>query len=221
VREAAGRRACRDAAAALGLDGLLVIGGGGSAAAARALALGIPVAFVPATIDADVAGSESAVGVDSAVAYGARVVEELRVTGRSLPGRAFVVQTLGAPHGHLAAAVAAAAGVEDVLVPERPRDLEAVAARLRERAARGEAIVVMSEAVGDAVAVSAALAAHAGLRVHPTILGHAQRAARPSPFDVGAGRAAGAAGADALADRATAMVAVSRTGALERRPLSG
>jgi 6-phosphofructokinase 1 len=220
LREAAGRQACREAVAALALDGLMVIGGGGSAEGLRALALGVPVAFVPATIDADVGDSETAVGVDSAVAYAVRVIDELRVTGRSLPGRAFVVQTLGAPHGHLAAAVAAASGVEDVLVPERPPDLEEVAARLSERAARGEAIVVMSEAIGDAVAMAATLAARAGLRVHPTILGHAQRAATPSRFDVDAGRAAGAAAVDALATRADAMIALSPTGELLLHPLT-
>ena len=221
LREAAGRRACQTAAGALGLDGLLVTGGGGSAQGARAVALATPVAFVPSTIDADVAGSESAIGVDSAVAYAVRVIAELRVTGRSLPGRAFVVQTLGAPHGHLATAVAAAAGIDDVLVPERPHDLQAVAARLRARAADGEAIVVMSEALGDAVSTAATLAGHAGVRVHPTILGHAQRGATPSPLDLAAGRASGAAAVDALAERAPAMIALSRTGALRRLPLAG
>lgn len=221
LREAAGRRACRDAIDALALRGLLVVGGGGSAEGARSLTPGLPVAFVPATIDADVAGSGSAVGFDSAVAYGVRVVEALRVTGRSLPGRAFVVQTLGAPHGHLAAAVAAAAGVAELLVPEAPHDLAAVAARLRDRAATGEAIAVMSEAIGDAVAVAATLAEHGGLRVHPTILGHAQRAATPSAFDVAVGRAAGAAGVDALVERASAMIALSATGVARRVALGG
>ncbi len=54
-------------------------------------------------------------------------IDQLRVTARSLPGRAFLVQTLGAPHGFLADAVAAAAGIDHVLVPEREIDLDAVA----------------------------------------------------------------------------------------------
>lgn len=219
LREPVGRRACEVAVATLGLGGLVVVGGGGSAHGAGALTSALPVAFVPATIDADVAGSESAVGVDSATAHAVAAIEALRITGRSLPGRAFVLQTLGAPHGHLAAAAAAAAGIEDVLVPEVPYDLRAVAARLRARAGGGDAIVVMSEAIGDAVTVAAALAEHAGMRVHPTILGHAQRAAPPSPFDQAAGRAAGVAAVDVLAEGASAMVALSRTGGLSRAPL--
>ena len=45
------------------------------------------------------------------------------------------MQTLGAPHGFLAEAVAAAAGIDLVLVPERPVDLGAVAAALGDRPA--------------------------------------------------------------------------------------
>ena len=103
------------------------------------------------------------------------MIDRLRITGRSLRGRVFLVQTLGAPNGYLADAVAAAAGVDEVLVPERPYDLDAVAARLGARAAAGAAIAVMSEAVGDAVDIAAQIADRADLRVHPTILGHAQR----------------------------------------------
>src|SRR4051812_34885963 len=186
-----GRQACQDAITALGLDALLVIGGHGSAQGARVLTDAIPVAFVPATIDHDINGTEATIGMDSAIRYALDAIDRLRVTGRSLPGRAFVVQTLGAPNGYLADAVAEAAGIEEVLVPERPYDLDAIARRLRESAPLGTAIAVMSEAVGDAVSVAAALAESAGVRVHPTILGHAQRAATPSELDLALGRAAG------------------------------
>ena len=52
-----------------GADGLVVIGGQGSLRGARALArAGVRVAFVPATIDTDVEGTETTIGFDSAVA---------------------------------------------------------------------------------------------------------------------------------------------------------
>lgn len=219
LHEAAGRHACADAITALGLQGLVVVGGSGSARGAEVLSTWLPVVLVPATIDADVPGSPSAIGVDSAVAYGVRVVEELRITGRSLPGRAFVVQTLGAPHGHLAAGVASAAGVDEILVPEVPYDLDAVARRLGVRATSGDAVVVMSEAIGDAVDTAAALAERAGVRVHPTILGHAQRAAPPSRLDLAAGRAAGHAAVETLAEPTSALIALDRTGDIGRKPL--
>jgi 6-phosphofructokinase 1 len=230
LREPEGARACRDAARELGLDALVVIGGHGSALGARAIAAGespaaaaagdlLPVAFVPATIDRDITGTERTIGMDSAIAYGADAVDRLRVTGRSLKGRGFLVQTLGAPHGYLADAVAAAAGVDHVLVPERPFDLERIGRELAELAAVGEAIAVMSEAVGDAVRIAEALAAAAGIRVHPTILGHTQRAATPSALDRTLGLAAGRAAVEAVAGGASAAIRIAADGAVAPAPL--
>jgi 6-phosphofructokinase 1 len=221
LREDAGRRLCLDALEALGVGGLLVIGGDGSAAAARAMAATLPVAFVPATIDHDVAGTGATIGMDSAIGYALDVIDRLRITGRSLRGRAFLVQTLGAPNGYLAAAVAAAAGIEEVLVPERAYDLDAVAARLGARAAAGTAIAVMSEAVGDAVDIAAQIADRADLRVHPTILGHAQRAATPSALDRAFAEAAGAAAVEALATGRSSFVALAPGGRVAPTPMTG
>ena len=197
-----------------------MIGGHGSAAGARALTGARPVAFVPATIDHDIAGTGATIGMDSAIGYALDAIDRLRITGRSLPGRAFLVQTLGAPTGQLADAVAAAAGIDAVLVPERPYDLRALGGRLAAAAADGGAIAVMSEAVGDAVGIAAELARHAGIRVHPTILGHAQRAATPSPRDRSAGEAAGGGGRALAAGRSTFM-AVSAAGAVGRPAANG
>ena len=130
LREPDGRLACRDAIEALALVVLLVIGGDGSTKGARALADVLPVAVVPATIDRDLDATELTIGTDSAIGYAMDAIDRLRITGRSLPGRAFVLQTLGAPNGFLADAVAAAAGIDDVLVPERPFDLDGIGRRL-------------------------------------------------------------------------------------------
>jgi 6-phosphofructokinase 1 len=221
LREPEGRRACCDAVGELQLDGLVVIGGHGSALGARALAgaAAVPVAFIPATIDRDIAGTELTIGMDSAVAYGVDAVDRLRITGRSLKGRGFLLQTLGAPHGYLADAVAAAAAVDHVLVPERPFDLARIARELAELATVGAAIAVMSEAVGDAVRIAEALAEAAGIRVHPAILGHAQRAATPSALDRTLGLAAGRAAVEAVARGASAAVRLAADGAAAAAPL--
>jgi 6-phosphofructokinase 1 len=220
LAEPGGRQACRDALAALAVDALLVIGGDGSAKGACALADALPVAFVPATIDHDIAGTEASIGMDSAIGYALDVIDRLWVTGRALRGRAFLVQTLGAPSGYLADAVAAAAGIEEALVPERPFDLRSVAGRLRERAPDGTAIAVMSEAVGDAVSIAAALAEHAAVRVHATILGHAQRAATPSARDRSLADAAGRAAVEWLADGRSAFVGLDARGIAKPAPLT-
>lgn len=226
LREPAGTRACLDALEAAGIDALLVVGGDGSARGAAALATEARAAakrpafaVVPATIDRDLEATDLTIGMDSAVAFAVDTIERLRITGRSVPGRAFVVQTLGAPHGFLAEAVAAAAGIDDVIVPERTADLDALAARLRERAVSGSAIAVMSEAAGDAVRVSEALRGRAQIRVHPTILGHAQRAATPSALDLALGEAAGRAAVDALLRGESTFVGLEADGSVAPSPL--
>jgi 6-phosphofructokinase 1 len=222
LREPAGRRACLDALEAAGIESLLVIGGDGSARGASALKAersGLDLAVVPATIDRNIEASELTIGMDSAVAYALEAIERLRITGRSVPGRAFVIQTLGAPHGFLAEAVAAAAGIEDVIVPERPTDLDAIATRLGELATTGPAIAVMSEAAGDAVRVAEALRERVPLRVHPTILGHAQRAATPSALDRALGQAAGRAAVDRLLEGESAFVGLASDGTVAPVPL--
>jgi 6-phosphofructokinase 1 len=215
-----GRAACREAVEALELSGLVVIGGDGSAKGGRVLADTVPVAVVPATIDRDLDGTDLTIGVDSAIGYAMDAIDRLRVTGGSLPGRAFLLQTLGAPNGFLADAVAAAAGIDDVLVPERSYDLDALAARLRELSMTGAAIAVMSEAVGDAVRIAEALAERAGVRVHPTILGHSQRAATPSALDRALAQAAGRAAVSAVSRRESTFIGLASDGAVAPVPLA-
>ncbi len=219
LREPGGRLECREAIEALALSGLLVIGGDGSTKGARALADAVPVAVVPATIDRDLDGTDLTIGTDSAIGYAMDAIDRLRITGRSLPGRAFVLQTLGAPNGFLADAVATAAGIDDVLVPERPFDLDGIGRRLVELSVSGSAIVVMSEAVGDAVRIAEDLASRTGLRVHPAILGHAQRAATPSALDRTLGQAAGRAAVSALAHRESSFIGLTTDGAVAPVPL--
>jgi 6-phosphofructokinase 1 len=73
------------------IDALVVIGGEGSQRGAHALATaGFPVVGIPATIDNDLFGSDTALGVDSAVNVALEAVDRLKVTAAShsrVPGR--------------------------------------------------------------------------------------------------------------------------------------
>jgi len=194
-------------------DALVVIGGDGSLQGARALAqAGMQVAFIPATIDNDIPGTEITIGVDSAVNYAVGVIDQLRITGRSLLGRAFLVQTLGGHTEHLARAVAAAASINDELVLRDSRSLERAAALLRQQAQEGEAIAVMPERIGNAVDIAARLEKYAGVRVHPSILGHAQRAAHPTARDRAIGLEAGQAAARVLLEHRSGFIALRADG---------
>lgn len=206
------RRAC-EALRAAGVDALAVIGGDGSLQGARTLGhAGLRVAFIPATIDNDILGTETTIGIDSAVNYAVGVIDQLRITGRSLRGRAFIVQTLGGQTQQLALAVAAAAAVENLLLTGQPVELESVASNLRRQADQGDAIAVMPEGIGNAVDIAAGLERHAGVRVHPSILGHAQRAARPTSKDLAIALEAGRAAASLLLERRSGFIAVQADG---------
>jgi 6-phosphofructokinase 1 len=210
LKTPSGVQRCLDAIGKLALDGLIVVGGEGSVTGAAALAAaGATVVAVPATIDNDVPGTDLTIGHDSAVDYGVRAIDDLRMTATAMPGRSFVVQTLGGSSGNLARAVAAATGVVDLIVPETPPDLYAVAARLRELTPAGHVIVVMGEGAGNAVAMADDLGSRSGARVHFTILGHSQRGAMPTALDLTLGRAAGSAAVDALASGRSGLVTLS------------
>ena len=150
-------------------------------------------------------GTERSIGHDSAVAYALGVIAQLRITGRSVPERGFLVQTLGGGTRQLAEAVAAAAGIADVIVPGAPPELEPIARRFAAHVADGEALAVLAEGAADPLEIAARLGELSGLRVHPTILGHAQRAAPPTALDLRSGRLAGQAAVAALAEGALGL----------------
>jgi len=205
-----GVQQCLDAMGELALGGLVVVGGEGSIAGAAALAAaGAMVMGVPATIDNDVPGTGMTIGHDSAVNYGVRAIDDLRMTATAMPGRSFVVQTLGGYSGNLARAVAAATGIADVIVPETAPDLDALAARIRELTPGGHVIVVMCEGAGNAVAMADDLSNRSGVRMHSTILGHSQRGAVPTAIDRTLGRIAGSEAVDALAAGRSGLLTLS------------
>jgi 6-phosphofructokinase 1 len=210
LKSPSGVQRCLDAIGRLALDGLIVVGGEGSVSGAAALAgAGATAVAVPATIDNDVPGTDMTLGHDSAVNYGVRAIDDLRMTATAMPGRAFVVETLGGSSGNLARAVAAATGVIDLIVPETVPELDAIAARIHGHSPEGHVIVLMCEGAGNAVAMADDLGRRSGVRVHVTILGHSQRGAVPTAIDRTLGRAAGTAAVDALAAGRSGMVALS------------
>jgi 6-phosphofructokinase 1 len=117
--------------------------------------------------------------------------------------------------------VAAATRVVDLIVPETPPDLDAVAARIRELTPAGHVIVVMCEGAGNAVAVANDLSSRSGMRVHFTILGHSQRGAVPTAIDRTLGRAAGSVAIDALAAGRSGLVTLSASTAPGLTAFSG
>lgn len=174
---------------AVGVSGLVVIGGNGTQTGANALSrLGFPVVGIASTIDNDLHGADITLGVDSALNVALEAIDRLKVTASS-HRRAFLVEVMGRDSGYLALAAAIAGGAEAVALPEVPTEPEAIAAELEAAYERGKAhaIVVIAEGAShDANALVRYFAEHKarlGFDLRATILGHVQRGATPGAFD--------------------------------------
>jgi 6-phosphofructokinase 1 len=165
------------------LDGLVIIGGNGSFRAAHALhqVSGMPVVGIPATIDNDLAGTDTTIGFDTAVNTALEAIDKIRDTATS-HDRVFVVEVMGRNRGFVALEVGVGAGAEIILVPEIKFDIDQICDRLVESHHKGKksAIIVMAEGAGDSARVTEAIREKTGYEVRLTRLGHVQRGGHPS-----------------------------------------
>src|SRR3972149_6909951 len=165
------------------LDGLVVIGGDGSFRAANELfqASGIPVIGVPATIDNDVAGTDTTIGFDTAVNTALFTIDRIRDTATSHE-RVFVVEVMGRKRGFLALEVGLAEGAEFILIPEIEYDLQDVCRKIEQGRTKGKTseIIVMAEGAGDSATIVEHIEKETGYDVRLTVLGHAQRGGPPT-----------------------------------------
>ncbi|MCY3976680.1 MAG: 6-phosphofructokinase [Chloroflexi bacterium] len=168
------------------IDNLLLFGGDGTIrhVAPSLASWGLSCIVLPTTIDNDVAATDYTLGHDSACNFALQAVAGIRATAHALPGRVFMLQTLGAPSGHLALAIAYASDAHIALLPEYPLELDWLAQRLTHVVADdGQALVVLSEAYPGIDKLLSEIPQRTGIRVRFTDLGHAQRGADISHWD--------------------------------------
>ena len=172
----------------LEIDGLVVIGGDGSLRGALELhKAGIPCVGVPASIDNDVAGTDYAIGVDTATNTILEAIDKIKDTA-SAHQRAFLIEVMGRKSGYLALASGVAGGAEMVIVPERPVDMEDIITELARARERGKPHFIMVVAEGanpNAIKIYEDLkaAGDPGFGTRLTVLGHVQRGGSPTAFD--------------------------------------
>jgi 6-phosphofructokinase 1 len=188
------------------LAALVVVGGDGTLrTAARLVDEGVPIVGVPKSIDNDIAGTDTTIGFDTAVQIATEALDRITTTAES-HDRVMVVEVMGRTQGWIATHAGIAAGVDAILVPEEPYDLDAVASVVRGRAQRGHrySVVVVAEGVdpptGSALAaqldafgferlggvgalVAARLEELTGFEARVTVLGHVQRGGVPTARD--------------------------------------
>lgn len=189
-----------------GLEGLVVVGGDGTQAIGLRLMRerGVRVVGVPKTIDNDLSATDFTFGFMSAVEVATDALDRLHTTAES-HDRVLFLEVMGRDAGHIALYTGMAGGADVILIPEIPYDPLAVAAKIKERKARGRpfSTVVVAEGALPHGAPAGRAARHERLRagrgaaavamsaleglieaeMRAVVLGHVQRGGSPVAFD--------------------------------------
>jgi len=171
------------------VDVLVILGGDGSLTGALRLhEAGFPVMGAPATIDNDVAFTDMAMGVDTAMNTALQAIDKIKDTASS-HRRAFLVETMGRNSGYLALMVGMASAAEAIVIPEVPSSCEGILASVKEAHRKGKAhfIAVIAEGADpDCRTLDQYLKEREdqlGFGVRVSILGYIQRGGSPTAFD--------------------------------------
>jgi 6-phosphofructokinase 1 len=182
------RKKAADQLRALGIEGLVCIGGDGSYRGAHALweEQKIPVIGIPGTIDNDIFGSDNTIGFDTAVNTALDAIDKIRDTAAS-HDRLFIVEVMGRNSGHIASHVGLAGGAEEIFTPDANTTVEKTVDRIRDSIQKGKtsSIIVAAEGQkpGRAYDLAEAIRKKSGLDAKVCILGHIQRGGSPTAAD--------------------------------------
>ena len=187
--EREGREKAAETCSSEGIDGLVAFGGDGTFRGAAKLAeeTDIRIVGVPGTIDNDIPGTDFTVGFDTAINTAVCAIDRIRDTATSHE-RLFLVEVMGRDSGFIALYAGIAGGAEEILVPETPTDVPALARELERGKKRGKSssIVIVAEGdeAGDALEIARQLAELAPVYdTRVSVLGHQQRGGSPTAFD--------------------------------------
>lgn len=128
------------------ISALVVIGGDGTMTCAQPFVeAGINVIGVPKTIDNDIEGTEITFGFLTAVQIATEALDRVRTTADS-HGRVLVVEVMGRNAGWIALYAGIAGAADQILIPEMPYSIEAVAEHVQQRVAeRGSTVLCVAE----------------------------------------------------------------------------
>ncbi|QAR33204.1 6-phosphofructokinase [Geovibrio thiophilus] len=169
-----------------GIDGLVVIGGDGSLTGAKILAenYGVKVIGLPGSIDNDIYGTNTSIGVDTALNNIVHAIDTINDTASS-HDRTFIIEVMGRNCGYLAVMSAIAGGAETALIPEVPYHLESIIAKIKKRYEEGKtrSVIILAEGVGSAYDFGKTFELIGGFETRIIVLGHIQRGGSPTYFD--------------------------------------
>jgi 6-phosphofructokinase 1 len=168
------------------IDGLILIGGDGTYRGGVALVekWHIPCIGLPCTIDNDVEGTDATIGSDTAMNTALDAIDKIRDTASSME-RIFVVEVMGRESGFIALEVAVGGGAEEVLLPEKKYNFEAMCHDIVEGNIRGKVswIIIVAEGAAKAEDIAKKITQMTDLETRVAVLGHVQRGGTPTARD--------------------------------------
>jgi ATP-dependent phosphofructokinase / diphosphate-dependent phosphofructokinase len=245
LRDADGAKRVEESMSALGLDGLIAIGGEDTlGVASRLYESGLPVMGVPKTIDNDIGATDLTFGFDTAVQVATDAIDRLHTTAES-HNRVLVLEVMGRHAGWIALHSGLAGGADVILIPERPYDIDEACRLLQSRHARGRyfSIVVAAEGAaprdggvetrsaprdefghvrlgGIGQQLERDIEERTGFETRTTVLGHIQRGGTPTAFDRVLATRFGIAAIDAASDGRWGMMPALRSMRIELASLA-
>ncbi len=221
----------------LGLDAVIVVGGDGSMGIVGKYCSdsNVKMIGIPKTMDNDTPLTEVSVGFNSACQVVTDALEALNYTARSHK-RAIVAEVMGRDVGHLAIQSAVAAQADICLIPEIPYTIDGIISKLEEVKASGKdhTVIVVSEGIrteaGERItnkvnAIGAPINGGIGdyieaeiskrtnlFQTRVNVLGHIQRAGKPTTFDKALAAMFGARAVELLEAGKTDMMVAWRDG---------
>ena len=191
------------------IDAIVAIGGEDTLGVALKLFnMGIPIVGVPKTIDNDLSGTDYTFGFDTAISIVTEAIDRLHTTAES-HHRVIVLEVMGRHAGWIATIAGIAGGADEILIPEKPFDLNMVCKNLKARYDSGKtfSIVVASEGAkpkkeeklstlseekdafghvrlgGIGNYLGREIEKRIGVETRVTVLGHVQRGGTPTAND--------------------------------------
>lgn len=193
---------------AMGVEGMIVIGGDGTLDSARVIhERGMPTVGIAKTIDNDMEASNPTIGFDTAISNVVDAISKVKSTGYS-HRRVIVVEIMGRTSGYLALYGGFASSADIILLPEQDYNLDVVCQKLKEVTDKKRyAIIAISEAAkeegkeevvarivedsfeqkrfgGVSEKIAKDIEEKTGIETRHVILGHIQRGGDTTPNDI-------------------------------------
>src|SRR5437868_5914011 len=147
AKKEGGMQLCLETLKRNNIEALVVLGGDDTQSVTYKLQeMGLKVVGVPKTIDQDLSGTDFCLRFDTDVNISAEAIDRVHTTAEA-HNRVIVVEVMGRDSGWIAIYSGIAGGADVILIPERPFDVDEVAATIKRRHDRGRffSVVVIAE----------------------------------------------------------------------------